>query len=291
MMQVSLWINRKQLDQAEQVFYACGALSISIQDAADTPIFEPSPAETPLWPHLIVTGLFGDSLSNDSIPRLLRSELDQNLRIELRALPEKDWVRTSLEDVVPMRFGNHLWICPTGHSVPDKNAVIVHLDPGLAFGTGSHPTTALCLEWLATQSLYGTNIIDYGCGSGVLAIAALKLGAQHVWAVDIDVQARQATRENAFRNAIPPTDLDICHPDRLRRTVADILVANILSGTLIELKPVLSALIVVEGRLVMSGLLANQIEPVIASYGSTFKLRPAVKKNQWILLEGTRVSS
>jgi ribosomal protein L11 methyltransferase len=291
MMQVSLWINRKQLDQAEQVFYAWGALSISIQDAADTPIFEAPPAETPLWPHLIVTGLFSDSPSNDLIPRTLRSELDQNLRIELRALPERDWVRTSLEDVVPMRFGNHLWICPTGHSVPDKSAVIVHLDPGLAFGTGSHPTTALCLEWLATQSLYGRNIIDYGCGSGVLAIAALKLGAQHVWAVDIDVQARQATRANAIKNAIPPTDLDICQPDRLRGTVADILVANILSGTLIELKPVLSNLVVVEGRLVMSGVLTNQIDAVIASYGKTFKLCPAIKKNQWILLEGTRVSS
>jgi ribosomal protein L11 methyltransferase len=289
MMQVSLWIDRKQLDQAEQVFYACGALSISIQDAADTPIFEPPLAETPLWPHLIVTGLFNDNRSNDSIPCTLRSELDQNLRIELRALPERDWVRTSLEDVVPMRFANRLWICPTGHSVPDKSAVIVRLDPGLAFGTGSHPTTALCLEWLATQSLYGTNVIDYGCGSGVLAIAALKLGAQHVWAVDIDVQARQATRENAIKNAIPPTDLDICQPDRLRGTIADIIVANILSGTLIELKPVLSNLIVAEGRLVMSGLLANQIDPVIASYGNTFKLRPAIKKNQWILLEGTRV--
>jgi ribosomal protein L11 methyltransferase len=289
MMQVSLWIERKQLDQAEQVFYACGALSISIRDAADTPILEPPPAETPLWPHLIVTGLFSDSPNNDSIPRTLRSELDQNLRIELRALPERDWVRTSLEDVVPMRFGNRLWICPTGRSVPDKSAVIVRLDPGLAFGTGTHPTTALCLEWLATQSLCGTHVIDYGCGSGVLAIAALKLGARHVWAVDIDVQARQATRANANKNAIPPTDLDVWQPDRLKGTVADIIVANILSGTLIELQPVLSNLIAAEGRLVMSGLLANQINPVIAAYGKTFKLRSAIKKNQWILLEGTRV--
>ncbi len=288
-MQVSLWVDCGQLDQAEQALYGCGALSVSLQDAADTPILEPPPAETPLWPHLIVTALLKDGQSNDSIHRTLKSELGQNLRIELSVLPERDWVRTSLQDLVPVRFGNRLWICPTGHSVCDTDAVIVRLDPGLAFGTGSHPTTALCLEWLATQSLYGATIIDYGCGSGVLAIAALKLGAQHVWAVDIDIQARQATRENAIKNGISPTDLDVCQPDRLRGTVADIIVANILSGTLIELKPVLSKLIAVKGRLVMSGLLADQIDPVVASYSNSFKLRPAIRKNQWILLEGTRV--
>ena len=289
MMRVSLWVDCGQLDQAEQALYACGALSVSIQDAADTPILEPPPAATPLWPQLIVTGLFSDDPNNDSIQRTLKSELDQNLRIELSVLPEKDWVRTSLEDLVPLGFGDRLWICPTGHSVSDTGAVIVRLDPGLAFGTGSHPTTALCLEWLAIQPLCGANIIDYGCGSGVLAIAALKLGAQHAWAVDIDVQARQATRENAIKNAIPTTDLDVCQPDRLSGTVADIIVANILSGTLIELQPLFSKLIVAEGRLVMSGLLADQIDPVVTSYGNSFKLRPPIIKDQWILLEGTRV--
>ena len=194
-----------------------------------------------------------------------------------------------MDDFRPMRFGERLWIVPTGYEPPDPIAINLLLDPGLAFGTGTHPTTALCLEWLDANPPVDASAIDYGCGSGVLAIAALRLGARHCIGVDLDPQALTATRDNAHRNGLPDEHLPVCLPRDLRTDPVDLVMANILSGPLVELAPALSGLVRPGGQLILSGLLEEQADAVTAAYSGSFRMAPSTLSDGWALLAGTRV--
>ncbi|MCJ7558800.1 MAG: 50S ribosomal protein L11 methyltransferase, partial [Gammaproteobacteria bacterium] len=226
-----------QLDpeQLEDALFTAGALSITMSDAKDTPVLEPAPGETPLWPSTRFTALFAEDCAVQSIVRSLQASLDTPLpAYSLEPLADRVWEREWMKDFHPMNFGHGLWVCPHEQRVPEENATVVYLDPGLAFGTGTHETTALCLEWLGAAELAGRQVMDYGCGSGILAVAALKLGAAAVHCVDIDPQALEASLENARKNAVDQ-QLAFPDPDQLPPQGYDIVLANILAGPLASL--------------------------------------------------------
>src|SRR5215471_7942369 len=230
-LQLTLDIGNSDPTPFEETLLAAGAFSITLEDAADDPVLEPGPGMTPLWPTVRVKALFAADGNEEAIIAAMTDSLDNFPAPRFAIIADRDWEREWLKDFKPMRFGGRLWICPGGLSPPltsddDQAPVVVHLDPGLAFGTGTHPTTALCLEWLDSAELSGKTIIDYGCGSGVLAIAALKLGARAAIGVDIDPQALLATRTNAVRNAVSDA-IELQDPTIQRP--ADVLLANILA--------------------------------------------------------------
>ncbi|MDF1684661.1 MAG: 50S ribosomal protein L11 methyltransferase [Legionellaceae bacterium] len=241
-----------------------GALSVTVVDQHDDPILEPGPGETPLWPTSIIQALFADAIEAQTAWEALAPEYP-NLTHTLQDIPEQDWVRTCLDDVQPQSFGERLWVCPSWHTPPEADVINLMLDPGLAFGTGTHPTTALCLTWLAHADLEAKAVIDYGCGSGILALAALKLGARHVDAVDLDDQALIATQSNAEKNQISNEKLRLTQPEQLTQPV-DILLANILLAPLLSLEPRFQTLLNSHGVLVLSGVLATQVEQLIQAY-------------------------
>lgn len=264
----------------------CGALSVTFLDSKDTPIFEPLPGETRLWGETDVMGLWQASADMDIALTYLKSLLGE-FRYKLEALEDKDWEREWMDNFHPMQFGQRLWICPSWRDIPEPDAVNVMLDPGLAFGTGTHPTTALCLEWLDALELTGKTVIDYGCGSGILAIAALKLGAKRVIGVDIDPQAIEASRANAERNGVADR-LELYLPEEAQLEPADVLVANILAGPLQELAPAISELVHPNGPVALSGLLVEQQESVEAAYAATFEQFQMAEKEQWMRISAIR---
>ncbi len=269
-----------------------GAVSVTFQDTHDNPVFEPLPGETRLWGDTDVIGLFdAETEMQDVIAGLSQHPLlGANFLHKIEQIEDKDWEREWMANFHPMRFGQRLWICPSWRDVPDPSAVNVMLDPGLAFGTGTHPTTALCLSWLDSLDLAGKTVIDFGCGSGILAIAALKLGAAKAIGIDIDPQAIQASRDNAERNGVSDNlTLYLPHeqPDNLS---ADVVVANILAGPLRELAPLISVLPKAGGHLGLSGILASQAESVCEAYEQAFVLDPVAEKEEWCRITGTRVS-
>ena len=263
-----------------------GALSVSLDDAGDEPLFEPPIGETPLWHQVKVTALFDQIVPVEPIRAALQLAFKQQLQnIEIQTLEDQVWERAWMEHFSPMPFGQRLWICPTGFSPPKPEAVNVILDPGLAFGTGTHPTTALCLGWLDSLDLQGKTLLDYGCGSGILAIAALCLGAVSASGIDIDPQALVASRDNAIKNAVE---------DRLSLFGAaagydgrhDVVVANILAGPLVDLAPTILSHLRPGGRLALSGLLVDQAETVMAAYRHVVHFDPVQIKDDWVLLSG-----
>ncbi|MGB5104521.1 MAG: 50S ribosomal protein L11 methyltransferase, partial [Steroidobacteraceae bacterium] len=252
------------------------------------PVLEPAPGETPLWPTRVVKALFDASTDRDAIARSLAVALPGAPPPRFEAVADKAWEREWLKDFKPMRFGRRLWVCPGGLPAGDPEAVRVELDPGLAFGTGTHPTTALCLEWLDGRDLRGLEVVDYGCGSGILAIAALKLGAASARAIDIDPQALIATRDNAERNRIEAASLDISDDPGLAERSCDLLVANILAGPLVELAPRFAAALRAGGELALSGILAGQAQTVTAAYQPWFDIALSATREGWALLDGRR---
>ena len=264
-----------------------GALSVTLADAADNPVREPRPGETPVWPTTRVIALFTEDANLDPLYNALMPHLSDSERSSWRCerLADQVWERTWLEHFRPLRFGQRLWVCPSDSVPPDDDAVILRLDPGLAFGTGTHPTTALCLEWLDGAPLTGKKVIDYGCGSGILAVAAAKMGAAEVRAVDIDPQALTATRANAERNGVSPY-IHTSMPDQFSRHPADLVIANILAGPLQELAPVLTDLLKPGGELVLSGLLTEQASDVQKAYTPAITWSPIVHRGDWSRLHG-----
>jgi len=265
-----------------------GALSVTYQDAADEPILEPGLGEHPVWSVTRVVALFPDDCDVGRITRRLREALqDAGIELQVESLLDRDWSSTWRETFHAMRFGARLWVVPTGELAPAVDAVTVHLDPGLAFGTGTHTTTALCLEWLDAQPPVGQEVIDYGCGSGILAIAAGKLGARHVRAVDIDPQALLATRENAGRNGMEQ-DVEAMFPDALDARPAGLVIANILANPLVELTETLASHVSRDGQIVLTGILAEQAADVMKAYQPWFDFRDPVERDGWVLLEGVK---
>lgn len=267
-----------------------GAVSVTFQDTHDNPVFEPLPGETRLWGDTDVIGLYDAESDMASVVAVLSAHplLGSGFTHKIEQLEDKDWEREWMDNFHPMRFGQRLWICPSWRPVPDPNAVNVMLDPGLAFGTGTHPTTALCLQWLDGLNLVGKTVIDFGCGSGILAIAALKLGAASAIGIDIDPQAIQASRDNAERNGVSER-LALYLPEETPPGLrADVVVANILAGPLRELAPLISVLPLPGGHLGLSGILASQAEGVKQAYADAFALDPVAEKEEWCRITGTR---
>ena len=258
------------------------ALSITLTDKHDDPILEPEIGTTPLWPNVVVHALYAEAHEAELAQRVLLASYP-HLSYSIHELPEQDWERVCMADFKPQRFGTRLWICPTWLTPPEPSAVNLILDPGLAFGTGTHPTTFLCLTWLEQAKLHQQKMIDYGCGSGVLALAALKLGALHVDAVDIDEQALIATQNNASTNNITTIQLTIGFPDTLK-TPVDILIANILLTPLIKLQGRFRQLLKNDGTLVVSGLLEEQADELITAYSADFTHTSSFIHDGWALL-------
>jgi ribosomal protein L11 methyltransferase len=285
-LQLTLSIGSADPAPFEDALLAAGAASITLEDAGDDPVLEPQPGTTPLWPSVRVKALF-DSATD---PEALRASFPE---ATFEHIADRAWEREWLKDFRPMRFGRRLWVCPGGQRphLDDSAGVpcLIELDPGLAFGTGTHPTTALCLEWLDGASLAGKFVVDYGCGSGVLAIAALKLGAAEALAIDIDPQALLATQENAARNQVGER-LTVTGSGEASTRLADILLANILAEPLLELAPSFAQRVAPGGCVVLSGVLRSQTGPVASRYAAWFDMSPATLRDDWALLYGVRRS-
>lgn len=285
---VTLELRGLDAEQAEDACFAAGALAVTWTDTRDDPILEPAPGEFRLWPAPRLQATFAGSTD----PQLLRAVLSAALKVEPAALQmallaDRPWEREWLKDFRPMRFGRRLWVCPTHDEVQDADAVVLHLDPGLAFGTGTHPTTGLCLEWLDAHAPIGLTLIDYGCGSGILALAGLKLGARYAWCHDIDPQALTATSDNAATNGLASAVSVVSDAARLPAQVP-LLLANILSGPLRELAPALAGRVSPGGQIVLSGLLREQATEVLTAYAPWFEMRIFGEREGWVALCGTR---
>jgi ribosomal protein L11 methyltransferase len=274
----------------ENRMLATGSVAVTMEDNADQPVLEPAVGETPLWGHIRLTGLYpADTDMKAVLATFPSGQLTAtNHRVEI--LEDKDWEREWMQHYQPMQFGQRLWVCPSWLPPPDPGAVNLLLDPGLAFGTGTHPTTALCLAELESMSLDGQVAVDYGCGSGILAVAALKRGATQVLGVDNDPQARAASRDNAQRNSIEPERLDLALPGAYDQPAweqrADTVIANILAGPLVELSPILLGFLRPEGTLMLSGLLDSQADALCNHYAPLIELHVAGEKDGWVCLRG-----
>lgn len=278
---------------AEDAFLRLGAGSVTLSDAGDDPVLEPGPGETPLWSNTRITGLFPGDADMNAFRAALIEELglDELPAHHVEELADRAWEREWLRDFGPMRFGERLWICPTGSEVDEEEAVVINLDPGLAFGTGTHPTTALCLEWLDGIDLAGKTLLDYGCGSGVLAIAALKLGCRSATGMDIDPQAVIATHQNAVDNHVAENLLVAGAPDGIEGQF-DVVVANILAGPLVQFADSITSTLASRGMLALSGVLCEQADDVMAAYKAWIEFEEPVFREQdgqiWSRLTGSK---
>ncbi len=290
--QLSVATSEAQAERLSDRFFELGAISVSLQDEGDQPIFEPKPGEIPIWPNTRVIALFEKGVDLGRVRSAVLESQDEGSLSDWREeeIHDQAWERAWLEHFRPMPFGKRLWVIPTGFDLPDQpEAVCVRLDPGLAFGTGTHPTTALCLEWLDGQALQGKTVIDFGCGSGILAVAALLLGAERAIATDIDRQALTATADNAVKNGV--ADRVNCYlANRMPKLEADILLANILANPLIELSGHLASLVHPGGSIVLSGILREQAGEVLRAYEPYFVMEEPVFLDDWTRLSGIRHS-
>lgn len=278
--------HRDEVEQLSEALDESGALSLSLTDKNDDPVLEPELGTTPLWPDVVITALYTEPAEVEAAKQTLKAQYP-HLNITIHELADQDWERAWMDDFKPLCFGERLWICPSWMEPPVPNAVNLILDPGLAFGTGTHPTTSLCLSWLDQADLAGKQVIDYGCGSGILALAALKLGAAQVQAVDIDEQALQATKNNADSNGISQENLVIGFP-RILQTPVDLLIANILLAPLMTLKSQFNELLNEGGILVVSGILEEQAASLIKHYQNDFTHQFSKHHDGWSLLTFTR---
>jgi ribosomal protein L11 methyltransferase len=287
-LQLKVDCTRHQVQVIEDALLAAGAVSVTMEDSADQPILEPAVGETPLWNNTRLTGLFNDDTNTEQATVIATARFGHSLpNYRWEILEDKDWEREWMDNFHPMQFGQRLWICPSWKQPPDPTAANLMLDPGLAFGTGTHPTTALCLEWLDGTNLKDKIIVDYGCGSGILGIAALLLGAKKVIAVDNDPQALIATMENAKRNHIDPNKISVHLPDQTPANIqADIVVANILAGPLAELAPLISKLTLTHGQLALSGIISSQAQELSDHYSQWFTMDNIVLDQDWARLSG-----
>ncbi|VEB21699.1 50S ribosomal protein L11 methyltransferase [Avibacterium volantium] len=286
--QIRINSTNQQAETISDYLEEIGSVSVTFMDSQDTPIFEPLPGETRLWGNTDVIALFDAETDMQQIVSLLKSagHLSEETAYKIEQIEDKDWEREWMDNFHPMQFGKRLWICPSWREVPDENAVNVMLDPGLAFGTGTHPTTALCLEWLDSLDLNGKTVIDFGCGSGILAISALKLGAKSAIGIDIDPQAILASRNNSEQNGVSNRLQLFLAKDAPQDLQADVVVANILAGPLKELAPTISQLVKKQGKLGLSGILESQAQSVCEAYQEQFSLDPVAIREEWCRITG-----
>ncbi|NRQ44579.1 50S ribosomal protein L11 methyltransferase [Rheinheimera sp. YQF-2] len=290
--QLRVSTTEEKAEQVSDMLMGWGAQAVSFLDAHDTPIYEPMPGEVIYWTNTVVVGLFDAEHPMDKVVKQLQqvSFFKDGVDYKLEQLEDKDWEREWMDNFHPIKFGRRLWVCPSWRDIPDPTAVNVMLDPGLAFGTGTHPTTALCMQWLDATIEPQQTVVDFGCGSGILGIAALKLGAKRVVGVDIDPQAIEASHANAKRNNVEG-QIELYLPkDQPANFQADVVVANILAGPLAELKQTISAYVKPGGQLALSGILQSQAQSVIDAYSDEFSFDPVAVQDEWVRLSARKHS-
>ncbi|MDE2449172.1 MAG: 50S ribosomal protein L11 methyltransferase [Gammaproteobacteria bacterium] len=289
--EISWDLGRLSADDAEAACLCCGAIAVTFIDADDrdvSPVLEPAPGEFRLWPSARIQALFPPGADREGIVRALSSALGLDpALLRAREVADRAWEREWLRDFHAMRFGRRLWVCPHHEQVADPGAAVVRMDPGLAFGTGTHPTTALCLEWLDANPPMDGAVVDFGCGSGVLALAALRLGARSASCFDIDDQALIATRDNASANRLSER-VRLCDSAAAIPRGADLVLANILSGPLVELAPSFADIVRTSGALVLSGLMEQELSEVELAYDAWFDMRIFGVRESWVCLWGRR---
>jgi ribosomal protein L11 methyltransferase len=288
-LQVQVNLGKLPPATVEETLLEIGAESIELTDGGNNPILEPGPGATPLWETTRITALFQSDVDTTKVRLAIAAAVSPAPLppIQITVVEDQDWVALWQESLRPMLFGEKLWICPRSQKCPDPNGDIVILEPGLAFGSGTHPTTSLCLDWIATHDLAGLRILDFGCGSGILAIAGIACGARHATAVDADEQAIKATNANSTDNGCG-AHIDVLRADCLAAGEPyDVIIANILSGTLIELEPLLRAHSHSGTRLVLSGVLASQGNDVENAYRAWASFEPPKMIEDWLLLSAT----
>lgn len=288
--QLKISVTEDEAALVEEYLNECGAVSVTLMDGEDQAVFQVDLGTTPIWRNTQVLGLFNDDAPMQSIEAGLRSNIASAhaAEIGIEEVVDTEWERVCMQDFVPMQFGERIWICPSWDTPPVSSAINIMLDPGLAFGTGTHPTTALCLEWLDQQKLAGLTVIDYGCGSGVLAIAAALLGAKQVIAIDNDPQAILASESNRALNGISASQMSVHLPGAKEHPQADIVVANILAGPLEELTPLIAALTKPGGKLILSGVLSQQTGSLLNTYQEYFEMLAPALRDEWVRAEGIR---
>jgi len=276
-------------DAVEDLLIRHGALAVTLRDAADDPVLEPLPGETPLWRETSITGLYDADFDPAALLEDLRREFGRNFSstCDTEVLEDRAWEREWLKDFRPMRFGKRLWVCPVDATAPDEDGVIIRLDPGLAFGTGTHPTTALCLERLDGLDVSEGQVLDFGCGSGILAIGALLLGARSAMAYDIDEQAIVATRANAAQNGVAERLEATTDPAAIAGEY-DLVLANILAGPLIDLAGEITPRLAPGGTLVLSGILSSQVDSVVERYAPDVAFADPASREDWVCLTGRK---
>lgn len=287
--QITVITDEQTAPEVAELFGDLGAVSVTYMDAEDEPVYEPAIGETKIWSNTQVIALYEMDADIETVTSRVCQEFDAKLLHDWRQeqIEDQAWERAWMEYYHPMKFGDKLWVCPTGQEQQEPGTVCMLLDPGLAFGTGTHPTTALCLEWLAAHDLTGKTVIDYGCGSGILAVAAVLLGAKVAHAVDIDPQALTATLSNAEKNSVQER-IKVYLPEQLPKMQSDIVLANILAKPLCELCERISDLVIPGGALVLSGILAEQTEQVAEAYRAFIELNEPAQQDDWIRLDGLK---
>ncbi len=280
--QVAVRLPGTQAEAGQTLLEEAGSLSVTWLDARNQPLLEPAPGEQPVWDEVVLKGLFDAEADLNQLQQALE-ELPGACWLGVETLADQAWERAWMDRFQPMRFGQRLWILPSSQPVPKDAEVVLHLDPGLAFGTGTHATTALCLQWLDAHPPSGLRVLDYGCGSGVLGLAALLLGAAHCTGVDIDPQALEASEENARRNGLHAR-LDLCLPEDLPAGRYPLVLANILAGPLCEMAATLAARVENGGRLVLSGILAEQADRVRKAYAPHLDFEQLARQDDWVRL-------
>lgn len=287
-LQLIIPTNETEADKLSDALMEHGAVSVTLQDMQDQPMLEPAIGTTPMWSQTRAVGLFD---AKQDLKQVIKN-VEQQLRKKIpdwkgEQLEDKDWVRAWMDNFKPMQFGEKLWVVPSNFEPPQLDAVNILLDPGLAFGTGTHPTTSMCLEWLDANPPTGKDIIDFGCGSGILAIGAILLGAKHADAIDLDPQALLATIDNAEKNAVSHS-IKTYLPNQFENKATTLLLANILASPLIELSSYFADLTKINGQIVLSGILAEQAEEVLAAYKTHFDIQLWKQQDDWVCLAGVR---
>ena len=293
-LQLFIHCQKPEAHNTENALLKAGALSVTLQElipegASENPILEPGLNETPLWNHIKLTGLFDAECDTNKTLDTISQQLKTTPDYRWEQLEDKDWEREWMSNYHPIEVSDSLWICPSWCEPPNPKATNVMLDPGLAFGTGTHPTTFLCMQWLAKQTLANKTVVDYGCGSGILGVTALLLGAKYAQGVDIDPQALTATHDNVQRNGLNSQHFDVYLPQDYQAVQnVDIVIANILAGPLVDLVDAIVAPLKPGGRIGLSGILSQQAQSVADAYADIIHFDPITEKDGWVCLSGYR---
>ena len=287
--QISFEVKKSEIDLVSEVLMGLGSISITYSDALDDAIYEPPVGQTPLWDNVKVNALFSSEVNQKSIETSI-SDICNIVVIDTVTLKDRVWEEECQKDFPSMRFGKRLWVCPSwdAESILSNDSIVIHMDPGLAFGTGTHQTTSLCLEYLDSNPPKNLRVIDFGCGTGILAIAAAKFGAKSVIAIDNDPQAVLSSKENVAKNKCENTITTIHSINQGSDRKCDLLIANILANPLVELEPLFSDLVHTKGMLLLSGILKEQVDRVVKCYSINFSNIEVANKGEWFRISGKR---